>query len=130
MLLTRVEYIKFEANKYFAIVDAGMNDFLRSALYDAWQNILPVEQRLGDNTAYDVAGPVCESADFFGKDRLLNLAAGDLIAIDTTGAYGFSMSSNYNARLRPAEVMVDGNKSRLIRRRESYDELTMHEIGL
>ncbi len=130
VLLTQVEYIKFEGHKYFAIVDAGMNDFLRSALYGAWQNILPVLQRLGDKTSYDIAGPVCESADFFGKDRLLNLAAGDLIAIDTTGAYGFSMSSNYNARLRPAEVMVNGTKSRLIRRRESYDELTMHEVGL
>lgn len=123
ILLSRIEYLKQTPNKNFAILDAGMNDLLRPALYDAWQNILPVISRSGARTAYDIAGPVCESADFLGKDRELALESGDLLVIDSAGAYGFSMSSNYNSRTRPPEVLVDGNKAMLIRRRETVEEL-------
>ena len=100
-----------------------MNDLLRPALYDAWQNILPVESRAGERKSYDIAGPVCESADFLGKNRELALKAGDLLVIDSSGAYGFSMSSNYNSRCRAPEILVDGNNALLIRRRETIDEL-------
>jgi diaminopimelate decarboxylase len=123
VLLSRSEYLKHTQNKNFAIIDAGMNDLLRPALYDAWQNILPVQSRSGERKSYDIAGPVCESADFLGKDRELALESGDLLVIDSSGAYGFSMSSNYNSRCRPPEVLVDGNNAMLIRRRETTDEL-------
>lgn len=127
-LLTRVEYIKSTQHKNFAIVDAGMNDFMRPALYQAWQKILPVTLRHENKKNYDITGPVCESADFLGKERPLSLQANDLLAIDSAGAYGFSMSSNYNSRCRPAEVLVDGNNLHLIRERETIDELFKGEI--
>jgi diaminopimelate decarboxylase len=121
-LLTQIEYIKDTGTKHYAITDAGMNDLLRPALYHAWQNILTVvKQDLPVNT-YDITGPVCESADFLGKERELAIAPGDLLAIDGAGAYGFSMSSNYNSRGRPAEVLVAGNKTHLIRRRETIED--------
>lgn len=123
VLLSRIEYLKHTPHKNFAIIDAGMNDLLRPALYDAWQNILPVEIHAIDSKCYDIAGPVCESADFLGKNRELALKAGDLLAIDSSGAYGFSMSSNYNSRCRPPEVLIDNQQTTLIRRRESIDEL-------
>lgn len=123
VLLTQVEYIKHSDHKNFAIVDAGMNDLMRPALYDAWQAILPATQRTSPTKLYDIAGPVCESADFLGKNRELALEAGDLLAIDTAGAYGFSMSSNYNTRTRPPEILVDGTTIHLIRRRENLSEL-------
>lgn len=129
VLLTQIEYLKHNSHKNFAIVDAGMNDLLRPALYDAWQDILPVELRHSEKKIYDIAGPVCESADILGKDRELALLAGDLLAIDSAGAYGFSMSSNYNSRCRPAEVLVDEKKIRLIRRRETIDELFAKELS-
>jgi diaminopimelate decarboxylase len=123
VLLSRIEYLKHTQYKNFAIIDAGMNDLLRPALYDAWQNILPVELSNAEKKIYDIAGPICESADFLGKDRKLALKSGDLLAIDSSGAYGFSMSSNYNTRCRAPEILVDGNSATLIRRRESIDEL-------
>jgi len=126
-LLTRVEYIKTTEHKRFAIVDAGMNDLLRPALYQAWQAILPVHEHALPMATYDVVGPICESADFLGKDRKLAIQQGDLLAVDCAGAYGFSMASNYNSRGRAAEVLVDGDKSHLIRRRETVDELYASE---
>jgi diaminopimelate decarboxylase len=124
ILLTRVEYLKCTQHKNFAIVDAGMNDLLRPALYHAWQNILAAQiWPAAEKKRYDIAGPVCESADFLGKERELAIRTGDLLAVDAAGAYGFSMSSNYNSRCRPAEIMVDGNKMRIIRRRETIQEL-------
>jgi diaminopimelate decarboxylase len=128
MLLTQVEYLKQTAHKNFAIVDAGMNDLIRPALYDAWQKIIPVTTHShSPETLYDIVGPVCESADFLGKERLLSLNIGDLLAISSAGAYGFSMSSNYNSRPRAAEILVDGNHAHLIRQRESIQDLFLHE---
>ncbi len=127
ILLARIEYLKHTQHKNFAIIDAGMNDLLRPALYDAWQNIIPVESRGGERKSYDIAGPVCESADFLGKNRELAIEPGDLLVIDSSGAYGFSMSSNYNSRCRPSEILIDGNQATLIRRRESTDELFADE---
>ncbi|SEL64302.1 diaminopimelate decarboxylase [Halomonas daqiaonensis] len=124
VLLTRVEYLKPGETKNFAIVDAGMNDLIRPALYQAWQAILAVDTRKPRDTAtHDVVGPVCETGDFLGKDRALAIAAGDLLAVRSAGAYGFAMASNYNSRPRPAEVMVDGDRAHLVRRRERLDEL-------
>ncbi|MEN8221440.1 MAG: diaminopimelate decarboxylase, partial [Pseudomonadota bacterium] len=109
ILLTQVEYLKNTANKHFAIVDAAMNDLLRPALYNAWQEILPVQPRQDEAVQdYDIVGPVCETGDFLGKNRALALREGDLLAVRTSGAYGFTMSSNYNSRPRAAELMVDG----------------------
>jgi diaminopimelate decarboxylase len=131
VLLTRVEHVKHTLHKDFAIVDAAMNDLLRPALYDAWQEIVPVHQRRrGKLRRYDVVGPVCESADFLGKDRALTIEPGDLLAVLSAGAYGFSMSSNYNSRPRPAEILVDGARSYLIRRRETVPELFASESML
>lgn len=128
ILVTRVEYLKHTGHKNFAIVDAAMNDFLRPALYQAEQTIVPVKPRKElVAQCYDVVGPVCETGDFLGKDRMLALVPGDLLAIRTAGAYGFCMASNYNSRLRPAEVMIDGSNIYLIRRREGWDELFTHE---
>lgn len=129
VLLTQVDYIKKTPQKQFAIVDAAMNDLIRPALYDAWHLIAPVTQR-DDVSAqqYDVVGAVCESADFLGKNRMLAIREGDLLAIQTAGAYGFSMSSNYNSRPRTAEVLVKNKQARLIRARENYDELFEREI--
>ena len=124
ILLTRVEYLKEAGDKHFAIVDAGMNDLLRPALYQAWQRILPVQPRSDvPEQEYDVVGPVCETGDWLGKDRSLALAEGDLLAVRSAGAYGFVMSSNYNSRPRPAELVVDGETIHVARARESMDDL-------
>ncbi|HVE44161.1 MAG TPA: diaminopimelate decarboxylase [Gammaproteobacteria bacterium] len=122
-LVTQVEYLKHHHEKNFAIVDAGMNDLLRPALYEAWQAILPVFLRDQEALLYDVVGPVCESSDFLGKKRKLALQQGDLLAIDAAGAYGFSMSSHYNSRCLVPEVLVNGKDIKIIRRRETIPEL-------
>jgi diaminopimelate decarboxylase len=118
VLLARVEYLKPGAERNFAIVDAAMNDLLRPALYDAWHDIVPVAARPGPARRYDVVGPVCETGDFLGHQRDLAVAEGDLLAIMSAGAYGMTMSSNYNTRPRAAEVMVDGAAMHLVRARE------------
>lgn len=124
VLLTRVEYLKYAPQRSFAIVDAAMNDLLRPALYDAWMAIEPVVPREDiPCQRYDVVGPVCESADFLGRDRALALAPGDLLVVRSAGAYGFVMSSNYNSRPRPAELLVDGGMLHLARARESIEAL-------
>jgi len=123
LLLTRVEYIKHGTEKNFAIVDAAMNDLMRPALYDAHHDIVPVVPREGGGEVYEVVGPVCESGDFLGHQRRLDLRQGDLLAILSAGAYGMSMSSNYNTRARAAEVMVRGQDSFLIREREQIESL-------
>lgn len=131
ILLTRVEYLKPTAHHRFAILDAAMNDLLRPALYQAQQEIVPVcLDGDAEPLRYDLVGPVCETADFLGKDRLLALAPGDLLAIRGSGAYGFTMSSNYNSRPRAAEVMVDGAETHLVRRRETLCELFAGESVL
>lgn len=131
ILVTRVELLKQGADKNFAVVDAAMNDLLRPALYSAWQAIIPVEAGgTGEPSQYDVVGPVCETGDFLGKDRALSVAAGDLLAVRSAGAYGFSMSSNYNSRPRAAEVMVDGAQFQVVRRRETVTELYAGETIL
>jgi diaminopimelate decarboxylase len=127
ILLTRVEYLKHTACKNFAVVDAAMNDLQRPALYDAWHDIIPVAPRAGDAVTYDVVGPVCETGDFLGRQRELALAENDLLAVRSAGAYGFSMSSNYNTRPRAAEVMVDGDSIHIIRERETIDDLVRGE---
>ncbi len=126
-LLTRVEYLKHGEIKDFAIVDAAMNDLMRPALYDAWHDILPVHARGQATRNYAIVGPVCESGDFLGHDRELALVEGDLLAICSAGAYGMSMSSNYNTRARAAEVLVDGGASHLVRDREPLSALFQHE---
>ncbi len=124
VLLTRVEYLKENAGKHFAVVDAAMNDYIRPALYSAWQRIQSVNVREGGETkSWDIVGPVCESTDFLGKDRELALQEGDLIAIMSVGAYGFVLSSNYNTRPRAAEVMVDGDRWQVVRERETLSHL-------
>ena len=124
ILVTRVELLKQGEDKSFAVVDAAMNDLLRPALYSAWQAIIPVEPRaVGEPHRYDVVGPICETGDFLGKDRELNIEPGDLLAVRSAGAYGFAMSSNYNSRPRAAEVMVDGGRFQVVRRRETVAEL-------
>jgi diaminopimelate decarboxylase len=125
-----VEYLKPGEVKNFAIVDAAMNDLARPALYDAWHDILPVVPRAGATQDWEIVGPVCESGDFLGHGRPLALAAGDLLAIMSAGAYGMAMSSNYNTRPRAAEVMVDGDAAHLVRRRESVEELYALESSL
>lgn len=125
ILLTQVEFIKTTENKNFAVVDAAMNDLIRPSLYSAWQEIIPANVTNAtepDTKQYDIVGPVCETGDFLGKDRTLHLQAGSLLAVRSAGAYGFCMSSNYNSRNRPAEVMVDGDKSYLVRKRETITE--------
>ena len=131
VLLTRVEYLKSNGVKHFAIVDAAMNDLIRPSLYQAWQGILPVHSDSSAPTrCYDVVGPVCETGDFLGKDRDLAIQAGDLLAVRSAGAYGFCMSSNYNSRPRVAEVLVDGDRVHLARRRETVADLFQHETVL
>ncbi|QJQ97312.1 diaminopimelate decarboxylase [Halomonas sp. PGE1] len=131
VLLTRVEFLKPGETRNFAIVDAGMNDLIRPALYQAWQAILPVDtRRARESATYDVVGPVCETGDFLGKERTLAIAPGDLLAVRSAGAYGFVMASNYNSRPRPAEVMVDGESAHLVRRRERLEELWAGEALL
>jgi diaminopimelate decarboxylase len=123
ILLTKVEFLKHTEHKNFAIIDAAMNDLMRPALYQAWQEIVPVSPRQGTEIVYDLVGPICETGDFLGKDRSLVLAEGDLLAVRSAGAYGFAMSSNYNTRSRAAEVMVDGDKVHLVRKREELASL-------
>jgi diaminopimelate decarboxylase len=123
VLLTRVEYVK----PGFLVVDAAMNDLIRPALYGAWHDVQPVRESAPGDTVYDVVGPVCESADFLAKGRRHAAAEGDLLAVLSAGAYGMSMSSNYNSRPRVPEVLVDGSSAHLVRRRESVDELFAHE---
>lgn len=124
ILLTRIQYLKLTEHKNFAIVDAAMNDLMRPALYSAWHDIIPVKPReLDDSKIYDVVGPICESSDFLGKDRQLNVIAGDLLAVRSCGAYGFTMSSHYNSRPRAPEIMVKGGQTIVIRRRETIDDL-------
>jgi len=124
ILVTKVEYLKSNESRNFAIVDAGMNDMIRPALYQAYMNILEIDRTLArEEKIYDVVGPICETSDFLGKQRKLAIAQGDYLAQRSAGAYGASMSSNYNSRPRTAEVMVDGDKAHLIRRREVLHEL-------
>lgn len=131
ILVTRIELLKHGEDKSFAVVDAAMNDLLRPALYSAWQDIVPVEPRAeGQARRYDVVGPVCETSDFLGKDREMTVEPGDLLAVRSAGAYGFSMSSNYNSRPRAAEVMVDGDRFQVVRRRETVAELYAGETIL
>ena len=130
VFVTKVEYLKQTNHKNFAIIDGAMNDLLRPALYGAWQEIIPVNRRQGDGITYDVVGPVCESSDFLGKERVLCIKAGDLLAVRSAGAYGFAMSSNYNTRPRSAEIMVDRDKSYLVRQRETITELFAGESCL
>jgi diaminopimelate decarboxylase len=130
VLLTRVEHLKPGAERNFAIVDAAMNDLLRPALYDAWHGVLPLRESAGEAKVWELVGPVCESGDFLAHARTLALAEGDLLALRDAGAYGFAMSSNYNSRPRPAEVMVDGRQMQLIRARETLDDLWRGEALL
>jgi diaminopimelate decarboxylase len=124
VLLTKVEYLKPGQEKHFAIVDAAMNDLIRPALYSAWQAIIAVQQKPDvPAVTYDVVGPVCETGDFLGKDRALAVEPGDLLVVRSAGAYGFTMSSNYNSRPRAAEVLVDGDRSYLVRQREQWQDL-------
>jgi len=124
ILVTKVEYLKSNESRNFAIVDAGMNDMIRPALYQAYMNILEIDRTLArEEKTYDVVGPICETSDFLGKQRKLAIAEGDYLVQRSAGAYGASMSSNYNSRPRTAEVMVDGDKAYLIRRREALNEL-------
>lgn len=128
ILVTKVEFLKINEYKSFAIVDAAMNDLIRPALYSAWQNIVPVNEGLKESVErplrnYDVVGPICETGDFLGKDRQLALAEGDYLAIRSSGAYGSTMGSNYNSRCRPAEIMVDGTEAFVVREREEHKDL-------
>ncbi|BFM18615.1 diaminopimelate decarboxylase [Maricurvus nonylphenolicus] len=131
VLLTQVEYLKPTEHKNFAIIDAAMNDNIRPSLYQAWQDIRALTPRDGgssdDTKIWDLVGPVCETGDFLGKDRELNLEAGDFLAVMSSGAYGFTMSSNYNSRGRAAEIMVDGDQAYVIRERESVEDLIRGE---
>lgn len=129
VLLTTVEYLKPTRHKNFALIDAGMNDNIRPSLYQAWQRALPLNETASvEPLMWDLVGPVCETGDFLAKDRQLALEAGDRIAIMSAGAYGFSMSSNYNSRPRPIEIMVDGDQIHVIRERETIDDLLRGEI--
>jgi len=130
LLLSRVEVLKENGDRHFAVVDAAMNDLMRPAMYEAWHDIVPVIARSSSPQTYDVVGPVCESGDWLGRSRELALAEGDLLAILSAGAYGMSMSSNYNSRPRGAEVMVDGDRMHLIRERERIENLFATERRL
>ena len=131
ILVTKVEHIKITAEKNFAIVDAAMNDLLRPALYQANQQIIPIIKGSQKRPyIYDLVGPICETGDFLGKNRKLALAEGDLLAIRSSGAYGFAMSSNYNSRPRPPEIMVDGSQFHCVRQRETLDDLIKGETIL
>ena len=130
VLLTRVEYLKHNGEKRFAVVDAAMNDLLRPALYDAWHDVVAVRPREGAPRSYEIVGPVCESGDFLARARELVLEPGDLLSVRSAGAYGFVMSSNYNTRPRAAEVMVDGDRFHVVRRRERVRDLFAAESVL
>ncbi|WP_028774428.1 diaminopimelate decarboxylase [Shewanella waksmanii] len=127
IFVTQVLYLKENSDKNFALVDGAMNDLIRPSLYSAWQNIIAVKPRDEATQNYDIVGPVCETGDFLGKDRELALQAGDLLAVRSSGAYGFTMSSNYNSRPRSAEVMVDGAEHHQIRARETVEQLWQGE---
>jgi len=147
LLLTRVQYLKHNEEKNFCVVDAAMNDLMRPALYGAWQAIEPVLTVSSDQTSaetsgekqakenvqtkvYDVVGPICETGDFLGKDRALRIEQGELLCVRSAGAYGFTMSSNYNSRPRVAEIMVDGDKYQVVRQRETIEQLFANESVL
>ena len=128
ILVTKVEFLKINEYKSFAIVDAAMNDLIRPSLYQAWQNIVPIDSSLTESEErplrnYDVVGPICETGDFLGKDRQLALAEGDYLGVRSSGAYGSTMGSNYNSRCRPAEIIVDGDKAFVVREREEHKDL-------
>ncbi|GGI88200.1 diaminopimelate decarboxylase [Shewanella gelidii] len=127
IFVTQVLALKENTDKRFAIVDGAMNDLIRPALYSAWQNIVPVNKKAGESQCYDIVGPVCETGDFLGKNRELCIESGDLLAVRSSGAYGFVMASNYNSRPKPAEVMVDGAQHFLIREREKRTQLWQGE---
>jgi diaminopimelate decarboxylase len=127
VLLTKVEYVKKGPAKNFAIIDAAMNDLMRPSLYNAHHDIINTSKCSAESTTFDVVGPVCETGDFIGKDRSLSLAEGNLLAVVDVGAYGMSMSSNYNSRVRPVELLVDGDKIREIRKRENFSDLIRGE---
>lgn len=127
VLLTQVLYLKPGLDKHFVIVDAAMNDLMRPALYDAWHDVQPLRPSSSASRTYDIVGPVCESGDFLARDRTLAVDAGDILAIASTGAYGMSMSSNYNTRPRAAEIMVDGDRFHVIRDREQVAALFINE---
>lgn len=134
ILVTTIEYLKCTKQKNFAIVDAGMNDLMRPALYEAWQNIIPVldptevDEQAREEKDYDIVGPICETGDFLARERSLQLQQGDIIAIRTAGAYGFCMSSQYNSRPRCVEVLVSGTKLHVIRKRETMEDLWRNEV--
>jgi diaminopimelate decarboxylase len=130
IFVTQVLYLKENSDKRFAIVDGAMNDLIRPALYSAWQNIIPVQQNDAPTFAYDIVGPVCETGDFLGKDRQLAVKVGDLLAVRSSGAYGFVMASNYNSRPRVAEIMVDGSDDFVVRQRETLQQLWQGEYLL
>ncbi len=130
VLLTEVLFLKHSEEKNFAIIDAAMNDLMRPALYGAWQEIVPLQPRNSEQKLYDLVGPVCETGDFLGKDRKMSLLAGDVLAVKSAGAYGFTMSSNYNSRPRAVEIMVDAGKAHVIRQRESLEQLLQGESVL
>jgi diaminopimelate decarboxylase len=128
VLLTKALYRKKNVEKEFVVVDAAMNDLIRPALYDAYHDILPLRQRSGKTRRMDVVGPVCETGDFLARDREMpEVLPGDVLAICTAGAYGFAQSSSYNARRRPAEVLVEGDAWRIVRQRETYEDLIRGE---
>ena len=129
VLLTRVEYLK-RGTKHFAIVDAAMNDLMRPALYEAWHDVRPVRPRTGKAEVFDIVGPVCETGDWLARDRRLALEPGDLLAVCSAGAYGMSMSSNYNTRPRAAEIMVSGASAHVVRARETIPGLFAGERPL
>lgn len=129
ILVTRVLYVKEGLKRTFIVVDAGMNDLIRPSLYQAYHEILPDRRRKASAIVADIVGPVCETGDFLARGRRIQLCeSGDLLVVMNAGAYGFSMSSNYNGRRRPAEVMVDGKGSRLVRKRETYEDLSRTEV--
>ena len=123
VLLTKVEYLKPTESKNFAIVDAAMNDLMRPALYDAYHDIVPAQTRGGEKTVYEIVGPVCETGDFLGHDRALNLRENDILVVKSAGAYAMSMASNYNTRARAPEIMVDNNQCHIVREREQITDL-------
>ena len=129
ILLTEVLYLKETDEKKFVIVDGGMNDLIRPALYGSYQAIQPVVQNNGEKIVADIVGPICESGDFFAKDReIARPDRGDLLAVMSAGAYGFTMASNYNSHPKPPEVLVDGDKYYVIRARENFDDLIRGEV--
>jgi diaminopimelate decarboxylase len=130
LLLTRIEFLKEGEGKNFAIIDAAMNDLMRPALYEAWHDIDPVVPRAGATRDYDVVGPVCETGDFLGQSRPLNVQPGDLLAVMSAGAYGMAMASNYNTRPRAVEIMIDGDQAHIVRQRETVEQLYSGEAIL